>query len=323
MPRPLTITIVRMAPVLAARESLRRLRPVRQSWGSDEMRADQLVSLIRPHLRDEFEIRIAMLPRPVSMTRFRLWLARQPRGVFVLLKNVAYSLTPEQVHLLRNKATAVAVDHIDGDMAKIDLAAFDIHVAASRAALRALRDKLPEQQTALLLHHADPRLTALEFSGRNAFAALYLGYLPNLRLPPDLEGQLTRMHVYSTRDMNTYLSRLPGFNFHYAVRDVPPAPDGLRVYKPFTKGLTAAACRSNILVNRDVDDATDFLGEDYPYLIDDADPARATETFARARAEFGSPRWAEGLDRLRAAAEMASPPVLARQFEAIARQVIA
>jgi len=59
--------------------------------------------------------------------------------------------------------------------------------------------------------------------------------------------------VLHDEDMGKAIASLPNYNFHFAVRP-PPKPALLRIYKPFTKGVIAAACNSNIIVGRGVDD---------------------------------------------------------------------
>lgn len=89
-----------------------------------------------------------------------------------------------------------------------------------------------------------------------------------------------------------------------------------RGYKPFTKGFTAAACNANILVNRDVDDAVEMLGSDYPFLTDPT-PESITETFRLAQDSYGGPIWRDALNRMEVMRATVEPTALARQLAEI------
>ncbi|TNC51961.1 hypothetical protein FHG66_03910 [Rubellimicrobium rubrum] len=305
-------------PRLDRRESRRRGRPVFLQRGSDIMRSQQLATLIQPHLPPHIDLSISIIPR-IAFRWLTPWILAQPEAVFILLKNVAHAMSADQLDLLRKRAIAVGVDHIDGDPAAIDLGRFDVHVSASYAGLAALEQACQglQAKAALLLHHADPRLDGLAFPTLPRVETVYLGYPPNLLLPASLAGEVEVLPVVTPDDMARAIPRLPDFNLHYGVRPPPPTDRTLRVYKPFTKGMTAAACSSNIIVNRDVDDAVAFLGEDYPYLVDDVEPDAIAAALDRAKGDLGTPRWTESLARMARIRALVSGPNLARQFTRI------
>lgn len=89
-------------------------------------------------------------------------------------------------------------------------------------------------------------------------------------------------------DFDRQLPRLREFDLHVDWR--PPGDD--RLYKPLTKILIAAECRSNVLVAR-APRVLEILPEDYPFLAGDGE-ARAT--FERARAAFGTAEWSRALE---------------------------
>lgn len=286
------------------------------------MRSVQLKQVIGAHLPENIDLGVIAY-EPRHRTQFWLWLARQKPAIFIILKNAAYAMPPEVLDWLRAKAIAVGVDHIDGDLSRIDLAPYDFHISASHAGQSALHaiPSLSRAYSGCLLHHADPRLARLSFAATPAFQALYLGLPENALLPDSLSPEVSVMPIRTTSDMQSHLPRLPQFNFHFAVRPTSDAQTLLRAYKPFTKGFTAASCHSNILINRDVDDAVHFLGEDYPYLVASPALADVIAGFERAREGFGSPEWLAALDRMRAMQAAVSPKALARQFQTIIEAV--
>jgi hypothetical protein len=93
-------------------------------------------------------------------------------------------------------------------------------------------------------------------------------------------------------------------------------------YKPFTKGFNAAASHANILVNRQVPDAVAFLGDDYPFLIDDLSKDAVQGGFDTARAAFGTPLWDRALAQVARMHARVTPREITRQLDAILQVMI-
>lgn len=255
---------------------------------------------------------------------FSLWLKTQKPAVFILGKYRGYSMKPEEVTALRQKAIAVGLDHKDADMNDADLSLYDFHIASSAAGLAALKRMLTERKldrgAYLFLQSPDKRLTRQSYPVLEACCAVYIGAERHCVLPTEIEDRVQRYPVASNAEMEHIIPKLRRFNLHYAVR--PDArPNGLQIYKPFTKGFNAAACHSNIIVNSDVDDVSDFLGEDYPYLVPSTRDSDILEVFQRAMDDFGGPDWGRGLDIMAALNARLSPHTLAQSFAAIIRDV--
>ncbi|PWE28770.1 hypothetical protein DDZ14_18780 [Maritimibacter sp. 55A14] len=110
------------------------------------------------------------------------------------------------------------------------------------------------------------------------FRCGYIGDLQNALIPPGISDEVERVDVSYARDFTRSLARIGGFTLHYGVRPLPMSTSpGARQYKPFTKGFTAAACASNILVNREADDAVALLGDDYPARVAESERTQKTE----------------------------------------------
>lgn len=295
-------------------------------WGSDALRL-QLRDFMAPHLPDNIDLRFSGLPIDSGRARkpiFHAWLRTRKPAIFILLKHVANRIRPDELADLREKAIAIGVDHKDNDLASANLLGYDFHVSSSESGRRAIEAILDEADlnererpfVAVLPQSYDRLLAGLIPEASDRLAAIYLGDSRYAAIPAGLSAEIAMIEVERRADMVRAASSLGKFNFHYGVRPDPP-PGPRRMYKPFTKGVTAAACHSNIIVNRQVDDAVDFLGEDYPYLVASNAPSDVEECFRKAKEEFGGPEWLRGLEIMRSVRDRVSGPVQARQFAEI------
>ena len=299
----------------------RAAKPFRR-LGSAAMRGDQLAQIVAPHLAGRVAIRVipfhAGLVAPVAI---RALAGFVPRGaVVIFVKTAAKGLEPGHLAPLRRRGATIGFDAIDTPLNEIDLGLFDFHIAASIAGARALRARLTADgrdgvPVELLHHHADPRLGSLDVSYRRAFCCGYLGRPENAAIPPALTGSVEMMPVAHARDMRHVLPRLGAVGLHFAVRpEAAVAEDGARAYKPFTKGITAAVCQANILVNRQAHDAEALLGCDYPFFVDSSDPTEVIAGYELAREAHGGPLWAEAMERMRALRALVAPRALAERL---------
>jgi len=295
------------------------------------MRGEQLAALVRPHLAGRVEIRVLpfdarAMPPPVVRALATLI----PAGAVVMfVKFAAKGITRAHLAPLRRRACAIGLDSVDMALDAIPFDLFDFHVAASISGREALAARLAALDLGsvpveLLHHHSDPRLDRVEIPVPRPFRCGYVGAVKNVAVPPALDGEVTLLPVNYARDMDRVIPRLGHFPLHFAVRpETALTASECREYKPFTKGFTAARCRANILVNRGADDAEALLGSDYPFLVENSDPASVIAGYERAREAYGSPLWLDGLERLRAMDNLVTPPALARQLERILDRVTA
>ncbi|KIT17944.1 hypothetical protein [Jannaschia aquimarina] len=311
---------------MKARQSvllLRRMGKPFRHLGSAVMRGDQLAALVSPHLDHAMTVRAvpfhAKLMPPVAMSAFA---RRVPLGaVVIVVKSAAKGLTADHLAPLRARGVRIGYDSIDTAIGEIDFDLYDFHIAASvggKAALEAAlatrgRTDVPVE---LLHHHHDPRLAG--HRAAETFACGYVGERKNAMIPQALASEVEVIEVNYAREFARILPRLDRLSLHYAVRPAPTGGDRQnRVYKPFTKGFTAAALGANILVNREVDDVLALLGEDYPYLVSITAPDTIIEGFEHARATFGGPVWTDALDRMRALNALVQPAALAARMSEI------
>ncbi len=278
-----------------------RLRGLKFAVEGSQAPRVQMLEELRPFLPEDIDLQITSFGAATPLS-FERWLANQRPAIFILSKNLAYSLGEQKISRLSKKALLVGVDHKDADVSRIDLSLFDFHVASSLTAKRALGRELAEDSAAsarhpycgLLLQAPDARLRKVRVQPQDRLRSAYFGRRENSHIPDQLAKEIQTFQVRFARDMDGILPRMSKFNFHYAVRPENPSTD-LRSYKPFTKGFTAAALGANMIVNAGVDDAVDFLTEDYPYLTRGNSTDEVVQTFHYARESFGSPEWERGL----------------------------
>lgn len=270
-----------------------------QSSGAKIMRCDQLAAMASAHLdarRWSFEV-LAM-PRDGQLRKQRLMTDEIRGAVVIFLKRAWKVLAPEHLAHWRDAAKALAIDYVDARTTPQPSVKIDAHIAASGALEHYLETQLEGALVMRLDHHADPGLRRSPASDTLRLA--YFGRERNRTLPtslrhevdiPDYDGLILPSDVQAAMMQS---------NMHYAVRDMEDA-SGRTSFKPFTKGFNAAAVGANVLVNRQVDDATDWLGEDYPFLIDDCRVETIAAAIDNAKVMFGSNAWQDALatmDRL-------------------------
>ena len=263
---------------MTARPTLRFVHLAgKQNQGSTVMRMHQLSRMLEPHLSDRYNIELSELPAgrlPWVQTR---WAARQTgAAVYFFSKAALRVLKPATLERLRPGALGICFDHVDSDFRNTAHLRADIHLCTAYAQRDAIRDhqRLHLEFTGtpmVLLHNPDIRLTGFQPIPQDRARPLYLG-TPSVGFLPDaVRARLDVIELMSADALDALLPRIASYNLHYCVRL--PQPSGSRLIKPFTKGFTAAACRANVLVNRGTEDALEFLGEDYPYLVSALDEA--------------------------------------------------
>lgn len=302
---PLSVLLVhhpgKADPSLAGRMRMR---------GSDVMRGPQLAAMLGPLLPPRYALRA--VPLPLDPGERQAWIGSLPLGVVILLKNAALALSPHETEAIARRSLALGLDPIDADLAALSLGEpFSFVLSASMAGDETLR-ALARVPVHLLLHHADPRLSALGPPPQDKLKAIYLGYPPNLLLPPALFGRVEVLPIRFADELDALLPQIARANCHVACR--PRRAGAGQKLKPFTKGVTAAACGAPVIVNRDAADATTLLGADYPYLVDGVDEADVIAVFERASEGFGSSEWQLARSRMAELRSRIRPDTLARTF---------
>ncbi|AXI54665.1 hypothetical protein C1J05_09305 [Sulfitobacter sp. JL08] len=293
-------------------------------FGAKVMRCDQMAQISSRYLGDKYTFEIASPPKKKFAVRQRRFAKGCSDAIVILLKNAAQSFTPEALDILRRSARGVCIDHVDAPINSETLGLPDVHIAASRKSEMLLKKRLEDNKAirsgitvAHLCHHADLRLVAASDTP-DKLEIGYFGNIGNTLLPAQYENDV---HVYpftKTDEFSSVLRHFQESRLHYGVRGASARPAiERRMAKPFTKGFNAAAVGANILVNRQVDDAIHYLGDDYPYLVDDLTEQSIGERIDFARSSYGGPDWQRGLNVMADVREKSSPAAVAREMEQI------
>lgn len=278
------------------------------------MRATQLAEFSRIVLGDRYAFRTIPMGRKNKGLHLSAVKDLQ-NAMVVLTKPMVSHADPEAIDHLKRNGCVILADWIDKPL-KTPLAdQIDVHIASSMAQEQALRDGFPDTPTRYLAHHSDPRLASWAYGPLPDLKTAYLGRRENAPELTELEDRIEWISSGTPEGFSDLVARLPAYNLHIAVRADNEVSRG--IYKPFTKGFTAAACRSNVIVARSTHDAVAYLGEDYPFLIPDNSSAATMDGLDRAQEAFGGPEWHRGLEVMQDIAQRTSPAAVARQFGAL------
>lgn len=242
--------------------------------GSTVMRGFQLANLARHALR-RHSVRIRALG------------TRTANATVFLTKGALRVATPTQLDDLLHRGNRLLFDPVDEVPPGTTARFADVLIASSLTAFEEYGRRFPGTRVALLNHHVDPRIDMTPVH-HSTFRAGYFGERVNAELTDRIEEKLDVVPIDTSRHDSAWLSSIRDYSFHYAVR----RHRELDHYKPFLKGFTAAHCGAPVLIQRDQQEAVRWLGDDYPYLVDaPATEEQVLDALARAKADFGGPRW--------------------------------
>lgn len=310
---------------MAPRKLVLAYRSGQRNMGGKVMRVDQLAAMARDHMGPRYKVETAAVPRHEKPRACRHFVSACKGAIVIFHKSAAASLGPEYRASLRRVAAGICIDHLDIVAPPFEHGFIDIHIAASLAGERELikglatLDVAPGTQVRHLRHHADPRLK--NRAPQQALAMGYFGLIGNATLPEHGLGSAIIPEYQRSGGVGAdFLTQLEQANFHICTR-APARPNkkGIRPTKPFTKGFNAATVGANVLVNRQVDDAEYYLGEDYPFFIEDHSQVALTEGIARASREFGSNTWNVARQRMDRIAQRVTAQKVVEDLEEICR----
>lgn len=296
--------------------------------GSKIMRCDQLCEIANEFLSDRYIFSTRALPRERHLVRQHRLSSELVGDIVIFLKRADKVLTQEALEELRQNVRGMAVDYVDAPIYPLPDVAMDAHISSSFAGKQALdvllsgvfEAPLNDKTSAhTVLHHADPRIRPHQ-AGNDAVKFCYFGDLKNTYLPATAKKQILSLSQDGDMPQEFYQEMLK-YNIHYCVREVSKRPKRLS-YKPFTKGFNAAASHANILVNRQVPDALHFLGEDYPFMLDNTEDETIQRGFEQVKAAFGTPIWEKALSRVAGMRARVAPAEIARQLDAMLQSML-
>lgn len=293
--------------------------------GSKVMRCDQLRAIAERYLGDRYDFSVRP-QRPLRDAADLRQSCEDFRGAIVIMLKGTHTLFGDAgMAALRRHARALCIDYVDTDMALKYSRHADMHISASIAGMRILRRLMAENGTDVpdatvshLTHHADPRLEALVPPQQERLKTVYLGNPTNTLIPHDIADRVTVLKYSGDLEIATTFRHLAGFNLHYAIRPAAPSePRRGQTTKPFTKGFVAAAVGANVIASRRSDDAVNYLGADYPFLVDGHESAAIIDALDRAEGLFGTDAWTRALERMAYIRNVTSAASVARDLDVI------
>lgn len=288
------------------------------------MRCDQLCQIARSFLSDQFSFELVELPKPRDPEAISRTLADLDDAIVILLKKAHVTFGPGHADQLRSVARAVAIDHVDAGIDDRALSVADLHIAASEDGLHGMAQVIdriaPGNRIplALLPHHADPRIVWRNRREDTDVKIGYFGLIEHAVIPPELDRNWCIPSYGVGDEFLVTLAEMKEVNVHYAVR---PKKSVRNSWKPFTKGINAAASGANVLVHRGVDDAISLLGREYPFLIEDATADAISDGIRRLEGSVGGSDWKRGLDAMDMLRERTEPAQIAKTLADILKIV--
>ena len=293
-------------------------RAGKQSQGSTFMRCFQLSAMIRPYLEDRFDIDLLEMPDGNSPFKQVLWARRQAPGtIFVFSKAAINKLFASTVWWLRQRGSLICFDQVDNDHGVTSRLYADIQFCSSYAQLEKLRRHKRQNprykgEPMLLLHSYDLRLENFTPRKLDHARMVYFGDPRNAKLEAGIEKTMDVIEISESDEMQAVLPRLAGYNLHYCIRNQDIAAP--LSSKPFTKGFTAAACGANVIAHRRTEDVEEFLGSDYPFLVDGDTPDEVLSMIERAKHSYGDADWIRAQSIMQSVKARVSPKALAQQM---------
>ena len=293
---------------------------IHHKMGSKLMRCDQLCELANTNLSDDYTFETFMVRKDPQA---QIDLAKHLKGsIVIFLKHALERMHKDAAELIRENARALCIDYIDVGPLGAHTDWYNCHITASRLHESRLKDYFalhPEQFRAdatirHIAHGADIYLQPKVRSGDETYRIGYLGSPKSFLLPDELSKSVDVLG-YSINNASDGLIQISEYPIQYAVRQAEKRNPFL--INPFTKGFNAAVLSQNILINKQAPDSVYYLGDDYPFLLENNETETIMEGLIRAKYLFGSDEWKRGLDIMRNVQEMSSPSVISSELVAI------
>lgn len=254
--------------------------------------------------------RVESIGRPVSYEPLRLGVRN---SVVFLTKGALRAMTIEVLDDLKRGGNRLLFDVVDEQPPGYTEAYADVIIASSITGSITLGRQFPSSPVALVNHHVDPRVIDSRITPpTDRLRLAYFGEVVNTRVPDALTDRVDVVGVDTARQNSEWISQLPGYNAHYAIR----ATRDLDYSKPFLKGFTAAHCNAVVVIQRDQVEAELWLGPDYPYFSEGDDDGAVLSVVERMEGEFASSVWHSALDRMADIRHRTSPKRIVAELRA-------
>lgn len=237
--------------------------------------------------------------------------------VMIVTRSFLKAATADELAAFRQRGNIVCVDNVDHAARDTLHDQVDVYIASSMVQFIEYQKIYPAHEVHLITHHADPEIGDFTVPSDQARFG-YFGELVNAAHQDELTGRVdfhqTNNEVVPDR---SWLAQLPRYNVHYAVRQTRRGD----IFKPFTKGFTAARCGANIIVEAREGDARYYVGNDYPFLLRDSSADAVREMIDYVADSFGGPEWNRGLDIMRSVRQRSSREHIGAELRAMLRKL--
>lgn len=317
------------------REIVFAYRKSQTKYGSTVMRTHQLCAQISPHLPTGWRATTSAMPSPKFPWLQIIWARCQREGSFVFInKNSLRKILPETLLNLRRKHCKIGFDYVDSDLRKVATFKPDVHIVSSLAAKRAIErernDAIQKGNSVtgvirLLHHNVDSHALAAPAVPQDQLRCIYFGQPAKTKIPDLLKNNISILDATTVGLAKNAWQQMSQFNFHYCISSPANAwKTSLEdvVHRPFTKGFTAAALGASLIVNSDVDDISELLGGDYPFLVEGHEDANIIAVMSRATDAFGGQEWRHALASVADMKQLFQPAALAKSLLEIVKETI-
>lgn len=297
-------------------------RARQKNYGSVELRVFQLARIIEHHTKGAVSVKLVTYPSKWWIRQL-IWATTRPKcSVLLFSKSCLKILKPSILALCKRRGCRTIMDYVDGDLDNARDLALDIHLACSFEAKEELERIISEknvgvgENVGLLHHNTDTRLEHAQVKPAERLLPVYIGDLANTVYGSELDGLVRYVPFERATEISDVEKVIEETNFHICVRN-PNAKYKGNVRKPFTKGFLAAHVGAPVLAWRGDVEAHRFLGEDYPYYVDEPTPEAIVKAIDFAKQSFGGPVWARALNRMEVIRQQVSNQQIAMSLLAL------
>jgi hypothetical protein len=235
-------------------------------------------------------------------------------SIVILNKSFLKKIKRRELLVLRLFCNVLLADYIDSRINNNHLRYLHGLIASSQKSYNIYREKYEEHVVFHLTHHVDPRI--VNFNKAMEFKCGYFGEPVNGFLSSEIKKYVDVIEVNTKSQDISWLKELENYNCHYLVRNTSTESTP----KPFLKGFTAARCGAVVLVARGVEDAEYYLGEDYPFFVDEpVSVNKVLDALKRVEAAYGNTEWQAAKSQMKKVASLSSTEQVLNEFRAILR----
>ncbi|MCG7522129.1 hypothetical protein [Ruegeria sp. Ofav3-42] len=287
--------------------------------GSTELRVFQLIRLLEKQLGEQYSFSVSNLPKN-KLSRQIIWALSQPKGsVVVFSKWSLLRLSDRTLRILRARGVKTCLDYVDMDLREARRFHPDIHIAASLTAARHLKEqtrhaelRADKSEVFLIHHNLDDRFPVTQARNLDKVKCAYFGAIENTVQTEKIREKVTFIKADLSENIVDVFHRLSDFNAHYCIREQSQTSE--IIAKPFTKGFVASHLAAPVLIDANVDDALELLGEDYPFVTKDISEESILRGLEQLASDFGSAKWIEAQRRVVGLKDYYTPEAVANQF---------